>query len=171
MSWHTGAILIRGDHSADVVGLLDTLGMPGAVPGEPVSLEEASSLDNEGVAVGCGHGWTALWGCLPIWGVSEDGLAAVARSADVFWMLLEGASDTAGFAWWTGGKRVRDWLSQAGDAVKDEGKRLPPEKAAFAGRDHEQAVLNLMERLTLPYDQLESIDYRQYSVPDGDLFG
>jgi hypothetical protein len=171
MSWHTGAILIRGDHSADVVGLLETLGMPGAEPGGPISRDEASSSSNAGVAVGTGHGWTALWGCLPIWGVSEDGLADVARSADVFWMLLEGASDTAGFAWWAGGRRVRDWLCQAGEDVKNEGKRLPEEKAAFAGQDHEQGVLNLMERLTLPYEKLESIEYRLYEFPDGGMFG
>src|SRR6476646_7678347 len=122
MSWHTGAVLIHRDYSADVVGLLGTLGIPGAEPGGPISFEEASSSDNEGVAVGHGHGWTALWGGVPLWGVSDDGLADVARSADVFWMLLEGASDTAGFSWWTDGKRARDWLCQAGETIKDEGR-------------------------------------------------
>lgn len=170
MSWHAGAVLIRGDHTADVVGLLNTLGITGAEPGEPISFEEASSSDNPGVAVGFGSGWTALWGCVPLWAVGDDELADVARSADVFWMLLEGASDTAGFSWWADGKRVRDWLCQAGEVVKDEGRRLPEERKAFADGDHEQAVLNLMERLTLPYAKLEAIEYRLYEVPEDEMF-
>jgi hypothetical protein len=170
MSWHASAILIRGDHTADIVGLLESLGLPGAEPGGRVSLDEAASLDNEGVAVGAGHGWTALWGGLALFAVDDDGVAELAKTADVFQMMLEGASDTAGFSWWVGGKRVRDWLVQAGESVKNAGKKLPQEKAAFAGRDHEQAVLNLMERLTLPYEKLESIRYRMYELPEGELF-
>ena len=170
MSWHAGAIIIRGDHSADPVGLLERLGLPGAEAGGPVSLDEAASLDNEGVAIGAGHGWTALWGGLALYAVDDEGVAELAKTADVFQMMLEGASDTAGFSWWTGGKRVRDWLVQAGEAIKNAGKKLPEEKKAFVGRDHEQGVLYLMERLTLPYEKLESIRYRMYQFPDGELF-
>jgi len=170
MSWHTNALLIRGDQTADVVGLLEALGLPGAEPGGRVSLDEAASFDNEGVAVGAGHGWTALWGGLALFAVDDNTIAELSKTTDIFQMMLEGASDTAGFSWWTGGKRVRDWLSQAGADVKNDGKPLPEEKKAFAGRDHEQGVLNLMERLTLPYEKLESIRYRMYEVPDGELF-
>jgi hypothetical protein len=171
MSWHTNAILIKADFSADYRGLLEKLGLHGAEAGAMVSLDDAASASSEGVAAGTTGGWTALWGNLALYMIDQDGLAGIAQQADVFQMTLEGASGTAGFTWWIGGKVVRDWMRQAGEVIKKVGKRLPQEKEAFADSDDEQAVLEMLVRLTLPWEELEAISYRMYEFSEDALFG
>src|SRR5438105_293609 len=134
MSWHTNAILIESDFSKDYPGLLTKLGLQGAMAGEMTSFDEAASTFNEGVAVGTVDGWTALWGSTPLYMINEKGLAKIARKADVFQMMLEGTSGTAGFTWYTGGKIVRDWMRQEDKIVKNQGEPLAEEKKAFAKR-------------------------------------
>jgi hypothetical protein len=171
MSWHTNAILIKGDFSKDYPGLLAKLGLPGARAGEKVSFDDAASASNDGVAVGTAEGWTALWGNLALYMIDDKALARIARKADVFQMMLEGTSGTAGFSWYTGGKMVRDWMRQEDRIVKNEGKPLAEEKKAFTRRDDEQAVLRLLMGLTLPLNKLQAIRYRVYEFPEDALFG
>jgi hypothetical protein len=166
MSWHTIGIFIQKDYSADVGGMLGKLGLNGAIPQQRVSFDGATCGDDEGVAVGVIDGWTVLWGGVAMYGVDEDGLAEIAKKVRIFQILLEGTSGTAGFTWWAGGKCVRDWMSQEGEVFKNEGTPLPEEKRAFAKRDHEQAVLQLLTSLTVPFQRLESIEYRMYEIPE-----
>jgi hypothetical protein len=169
MSWHTNGVLIHEDYSTDVDGLLRKLGFHGAVPDQTASFDDATSGNNEDIAVGVVDGWTAVWGSVALYGVDDEGLAKIARKADIFELLLEGTSGTAGFKWWTGGKRVRNWMSLEGEEFKNDGRPLPEEKKAFAKRDHEQAVLQLLTSLTLPLKRLTSIEYRMYKIPDDSL--
>jgi hypothetical protein len=171
MSWHTNAILIQGDFSKDYPALFKKLGLRGAKAGQLVSFDEAASTFNDGAAIGAVDGWTAIWGNLALYLIDPDGLARIARKADIFQMMLEGTSGTAGFTWYTGGKLVRDWMRQAGKVVKDEGKPLAAEKPAFAKRDDEQAVLQLLMKLTLPLKNLQAIQYCMYEVSEDALFG
>ncbi len=82
--------------------------------------------------------------------ISSDKLAEISSDCAVFEMMLEGSSGTAGFSWYTGGEKVREYLSQAGEIIKDEGTQLAAEGEGFAEDDAEQAVLDLMTQLTLP---------------------
>lgn len=166
MSWHTSAILINADMSKDLDSLFETLGIGGAEAGESVSFEDASSPSSEGVAVGFVDGWTVLWGNLALLMIDDDGVAEFAKSADVFQMTLEGASGTAGFTWYAGGRLTRDWMRQEGELLKNRGKKLPEEKDAFATHDDEQAVWQILIALTVPYKKLETISYQLYSLPD-----
>lgn len=165
MSWHTNGVLIRSDHSKDFPALLARLGLPGAVEGEPVDFDEATSVGNFGVAAGVVDGWTALWG-FGVIALDAAAFAEISRRAAVFQVVLEGTSDTAGFGWWVGGERVRDWLHQGGELLRNEGDPLPGEKKAFAGRDREQAVLKLMTELTVSFKKLAGITYRMYEIPE-----
>ena len=165
MSWHTSAILLKADYSKDYPSLLKKLGLDGAEPGGVMSFEEASSSHNEGVAVGTVNGWTGVWGMI-LTMIDDRAVAKLAKKTDVFQMVLEGASDTAGFTWWTGGKRVRDWLRQQGKLFKNDGTPLPQEKKAFTKRDDEQAVLQMLLSLTLPLEQLEAIPYQMFEVSE-----
>jgi hypothetical protein len=169
MSWHTTGLLIKADHSNDYPGLLQKLGLAATETGETVSFDEATSVSNEGVAVATVDGWTALWSCIGMLMVDDDGVVDLARSADVLQVVLEGASATAGFTWRTGGRTVRDWMRQGGDVVKDEGEPLPEEQSAFTGADDEQAILRLLESLTLPYDRLESVEYQMFELSLDDM--
>jgi hypothetical protein len=166
LSWHTSAILIHSDLSGDYDGLLARLGLNGGEPREVVPFDDAVSLSNEGVAVGTVDGWTALWGIVPLMMIEDEGLAEIAEEADVFQMLLEGTSDTAGFTWWTGGKAVRDWMRQDGEVCRDEGKPLRQEKKAFTKNSDEQAILQLLMSLTLPLKRLQAIRYQMYEFPE-----
>jgi len=163
MSWHTTGQLIKADLSADYPALLQKLGLNAVATGDTISFDDATSSSNEDIAIAAVDGWTALWSNIGLLMVDSDGVAELARTADVFQLVLEGASDTAGFSWWTG-RLVRDWMRQAGDVVKDEGKPLPQEKKAFAGNDDEQAVLSLLTRLTLPYERLEAVEYEVFEL-------
>ena len=168
MSWHATALVINADYSMDHAGLLSKLGFDGAEAGDAISFDDAASSDNDGVAIGTADGWTILVGSLMLMIVDPDGLAEVAKTADVFQMILEGASDTAGFTWYSGGKLKREWMSQEGEVFKNEGTPLPEEKKAFGKRkiDSEQAVLALAEALTLPYEKWESAEYTLYDLPE-----
>jgi hypothetical protein len=171
MSWHTNTILVKADLSKDYAGVFKQLGLGDAEPGGMVSFDAAAATFNEGVAVATLEGWTALWGNMALFMIKKEGVAEIARKADVFEMLLEGTSGTAGFTWWTGGKQARRWMRQAGKVIANEGKPLPAEKAAFASNDDEQAVLQILTALTLPLKRLAEIKYRMYAVPDEVLFG
>jgi hypothetical protein len=171
MSWHTTAILIKSDFSGDFPGLLDKLGLHGAEPGGRVSFDEASSVSNDGVAAGTVDGWTALWGSVALFMVDDNELAKIAKKADVFHMILEGASGSAGFSWYSGGKLVRDWMRQEGKIINNQGTPLPGEKKAFANRDDEQAVLHLLMSLTGSLKRLDAIQYQMFEFSEGTLFG
>jgi hypothetical protein len=170
MSWHTTALLIRKDYSKDFSALLATLGLEGAELDGLTTFDEATSSANDGIAIGYADGWTVLWGNVTLLFVDQDAIEKIAKKTDVFTMILEGASDTAGFTWYTGGKQVRDWMRQAGEIIENVGRALPIEKKAFAKNDDEQAVLQIMLQLTLSLEALEGIRYEQYNLSDA-LFG
>ena len=171
MSWHTNAILIKSDLSDDYDGLFEKLGLEGGEAGGRVSFDDAASSSNEGVAIATVKVWTALFSNLALLMVDGKGLAKIAKKADVFQMTLEGASGTAGFTWWTGGKVIREWMRQDGKAFTNEGKPLPGEKKAFAKNDDEQGVLQMLMALTLPLKDLQGIEYEMYSFPADVMFG
>lgn len=171
MSWHTNALLINRDYSGQHERLLEQLGLTGAESAGPISWDEAASFENEGVGIASGNGWTALFGGVALFMVDDEALAKIAKTADVFQMMLAGSSDTAGFTVWRGGKVIRDWLRQQGDLIKNEGPPLPAEKKAFAKNDDEGAVLDLLSALTLPSRDLAGLQFELYSVPDDLMLG
>jgi len=116
-------------------------------------------------------GWTALFGNMVLFMVDDKALAKIAKKADVFQMTLEGSSGTAGFTWWAGGKVIRNWMRQEDKVMKNEGKPLPEEKKAFAKNDDEQSVLQMLMALTLPFKDLQGIEYQMYSFPEDVMFG
>src|SRR5262249_47384861 len=116
-------------------------------------------------------GWTVLIGNMTLYMVDDEALAKIAKKADVFQMILEGTSDTAGFTWGTGGKLVRGLMIQDCNVIRDEGKLLPEEIKAFADNDNEQAVLQMLNTLTVSMEELEHIKYQKYSFPEELMFG
>jgi hypothetical protein len=166
MSWHTNALFIRGNFSDDYDRLLKKLALEGAVAGSMVSFEDASSSFNDGVAVGTVNDWAVLFGTFVLLTVDVDAVAKIAKKCDIFQMTLEGASGTAGFTWWSGGKVVRSWMCQDGEVVTNEGKPLPAEKKAFVKNDGEQGVLQMLLSLTVPWKELQATEFRMYSFPE-----
>lgn len=171
MSWHTNAIVIKGDYSADYPSLFEKLGLTGANRGGAVSFKEASSTFSEGVGAATVEGWTGLWGNMALLMISNEAVGEATKDTVAFQMILEGTSDTAGFTLWKNGKVIRQWMRQAGEMVKEEGDPLPEEKDAFADDDDEQAVLQLLERFTLPMEKFMNAPYQMYNFPEEALFG
>ena len=136
-----------------------------------VSFEDAASAFNDGVAVGTVDGWTALWGNMALYLVDDKAVGKIAKKVDLFQMMLEGTSATAGFTWYAGGKLVRDWMRQEEKIVKNRGAPFPEEKQAFAKRDDEQAVLHLLKSLTLLLKRLQAIQYHMYAFSEDSLYG
>jgi hypothetical protein len=138
MSWHTNAVLIRSDFSADYVGLFDRLGLPGGVAAGTVSFDDAASVSNEGVAAGTASGWTVLVGSFHLLTVDDKALAKIAKTCEVFQMVLEGISGTAGFTWRaarsfeTGCARAVKWSRTRGSRCPRRKKLLPRATASRA---------------------------------------
>lgn len=170
MSWHTSGILIHDEHADDPVGLLVELGFTGAeeVDADPISFDEATSLMvlgglDLGVSVAAVDGWTALWGPLLIG--DEKALTRLSRAGDVVTVILEGASGTYGFGLYREGRPLRRWLEQAGQVILDEGEPLDEERESRdSGEDGEGLILDLLQRLALPIDRLDAVEYTTYRV-------
>ncbi|WP_425613617.1 hypothetical protein NA78x_003452 [Anatilimnocola sp. NA78] len=171
MSWHTCGILIKADYSDDYPALLEKLGLGAATPGEMVSFDEASSSSCEGVAIGTLGGWTSIWGNFVLLMIDDDAVTTISKNADVFQLLLEGASCTAGFTFHSGGKLVRDWMRQEDNVVKDVGKPLPLEETAFKEADDEQAVLQLASAMTIQVQNWHFTKFQTFNLSDDVLFG
>lgn len=162
MSWQTNALLIQKDFSDDFLGMFSKLGLNGAELAGTISFDDAASFSNEGVAAEVVNGWTALWGHIPLYMVKEECLQELAVYADIFQMYLEGTSGTAGFSWWCEGKSARKYVRQAGTETKNEGTPLPFEASVFDNNDDEQAVLQILETLTVPLKELSAVPYQHF---------
>lgn len=161
MSWHANAVLIHADYKGKYEELLTHLGFTGVDEADEIDFDEASSSSNDGVAVATVDGWTVLWGGMAMFSVN---LSEVSKKADAFELILEGCSGTAGFTWHSKGKIVREFLAQVGENIKDEGEPFPFEKDAFASDDHEQAVLEIMEKLTPSLERQSKATYTLFDV-------
>ena len=165
MSWHTSGMLIHADFTDDYPRLLKILGLR-AEPLEEdrVSFEDATSSSMEGLGIGVVDGWTCLFSSFALMLVEENGVAKIAKKADVFSMMLEGSSGAAGFEWWSRGKKIRERMVVAGEIITDNGKPLRQEKQVFINEeDDEQRVLLLMEKLTVPIERLVQVSFSVYS--------
>ena len=166
MSWHTNAVLIRKDFTGNYAALFDRLGLVGAEEDAQIDFDEAASSSNEGIAIATIDGWTALWGGLPMFMLDTEQLPKISEQGDVFEMILEGASGTAGFSWYSLGNKVRDYLSQGGEIINNEGKPLAIEDAAFSIGDEEEAVLQIMEKMTLSLSRLSNATYTLFKFEE-----
>ena len=168
MSWHASAILIGVDRANDIVGFLEELGFPGAQYLHSVSFDEATAIADYdgslGLAVATVDGWTSIWG--PFLMADSEALTRLSREGPVFTLILEGASGTYGFEWYRDGCRVREWMEQGGEIHSEDGEPLAEEVEVFRNSDDgERRILELMERLTIPFGRLASVQYDAYQLP------
>ncbi|WP_165250466.1 hypothetical protein [Paludisphaera soli] len=168
MSWHTSAVLIGVDRSDGMAEFLEELGFPEARRVRSVSFQEASGFgDADGpltVAVATVDGWTSIWG--PLLVADGEALLRASRQAPVFTLIMEGGSGTYSFEWYRDGSRVRLWLAQRGEVLREEGEPLAEERETLGDDgDGEQRILKLMDSLTVPFERLASAEYDLYELP------
>ncbi len=164
MSWHTNAVLIHTEFDQDVELVFQELGLQPFEIDSDVDFDEVSSSSNDGIGVGFVDGWTVLFGGLSMYSIGYESLAAISEQFDVFEMMLEGSSGTAGFSWYQGGEKVREYLIQAGEVIKDEGQPLWIEQEAFNDCDAEDAILTVMSKLTVPINTLNAACFTLFDV-------
>ncbi|MFO0941915.1 MAG: hypothetical protein U0930_14285 [Pirellulales bacterium] len=164
MSWHTNAVLIHSDFDQDFDQLFERLDLNPFEMDSEVEFDSVASSSNDGIGVSFIDGWTVLFGGFAMYSIASENLAAISEQFDIFEMMLEGSSDTAGFSWYQVGAKIREYLIQADEVIKDEGEPLDIEQLAFASGDAEQAILQIMTNLTLPFDKLESARFTLFDV-------
>jgi hypothetical protein len=164
MSWHTNAIFIRSDFERRPENVLRALGLDSELVESDLGFEEASSSSNDDIGVGFANDWTVIFGGVQMFSIDSPRLLEISKDSDVFEMMLEGSSGTAGFTWYSNGENVREYLSQEGEAINDEGEKLELEIGLAPNEDAEQFVLELMTRLTIPMPVLWSIRFSIFDV-------
>ena len=164
MSWHTNAVLIHSEFGRDLDQVFQAIGLEPIEIDSEVAFDEVASSSNDGIGVGFVDGWTALFGGLSMYAIDSDNLAAISQQFEVFEMMLEGSSGTAGFSWYQHGEKVREYLIQADEVIKDEGEPLDIEQEAFRGGDSEDAILDLMTKLTVPYNKLDTTNFTLFDL-------
>ncbi len=181
MSWYAHVILIRWTQPRLPQQVVDEFQWPVVDSGNVVGFEDAtSSVQATGFPIGASGDWTII--CDPTFrfvrpdrgkGLWIPKLAAALRKisangALVFGVLLEGSTDTHGFAVCTAGKLSRFWLRQGARVVADRGTPLAAEHGLFTNElqsDAEQAVLRLMEEVALPMERLDEVEFHVFDVP------
>jgi hypothetical protein len=186
VSWHTSALVIEGRHSDRAPHLLAELGFPGKTEIGVVGGDAAGSSDLRGRAIGLVGGWTVLWDPMMfvpdglddlegmfdvgIWARPvESALQRLSQASRIYLFIVEGSSDTYGFAWYFRGRRRRLWLSQSGAVVFEDGARLPEELAPVAEEpDNEQRMFLLMNKLTgVSIQDADAATYRLFAYGGG----
>ncbi len=180
MSWHTSIILIQQPDPGDFVPLLERLGFSGGEPSGKVSFEDATSSMAPGKSVAHADGWTIVFDPMffttvellddqpddQLWcPLLDQRLREISASGTVFGLITEGASGTHGFTLYRNGNLKRIWLVQGGNLLADEGAPLPEEKECFGKRepfDKEQGILRLMEKICVPFDTLDQIEFQVF---------
>lgn len=164
MSWHTNAVLIHSEFGKDLEQVFQAIGLEPIEIDCDVAFDEVASSSNDCIGVGFVDGWTVLFGGLSMYSIDSDSLAEISKKFEVFEMMLEGSSGTAGFSWYQNGEKVREYLIQAGEVIKDEGESLDIEQEAFRGGDSEEAILKLMTNLTVPYNKLDTTNFTLFDL-------
>ncbi|MBX9789713.1 MAG: hypothetical protein K2Y37_12420 [Pirellulales bacterium] len=181
MSWYAHVILIRWNQPRPPQQVVDEFQWPIVDSGNVVGFEDAtSSMDTIGFPIGASGDWTII--CDPTFrfvrpdrgkGLWIPKIAAALRKVSaggalVFGVLLEGSTDTHGFAVCSGGKLTRFWLRQQERVVTNRGTPLAAERGLFADElqgDAERAVLRLMEEVCLPMERLDEVEFHVFHVP------
>jgi hypothetical protein len=182
VSWHTSALVIEGHHAERGAQLLADLGLPGKQDVGAISGDQAGASDLQGRAIGLVRGWTVVWDPMMfipdglddlegmfetgIWSAAvEQALLTLSQRSRVYSFVVEGSSDSHGFAWYVSGRRRRLWLSQEGSVAMEEGPRLAEEAAATAEEpDGEQRMFVLMKALTgVSIGDADAASYRVFA--------
>jgi hypothetical protein len=164
MSWHTSGLVIHlATPEKEYQAFLETLELEDPVFRKKASFDDAVS--EEGIAIASMDGWTSVWGALLI--VSDRVLKRLSKTANAYAFLMEGASGSYMFEWWTKGSCKRKRFIQEGEIGIDHGKPLPEENEVIAKEDDdEQRILLLLEKLTIPFRKLTKPEYHVFEVED-----
>ncbi|RYG62960.1 hypothetical protein EON80_22130 [bacterium] len=183
MSWNTSAILINSRIGETPEQCFAALGAETGESEGNISFDEASSLSLGGRAIAVVEDWTIIFDPFMfrtlymdsegeskgIWPFElENRLQELSTGHEVVSFLIFGTSDTFGFAHFQGGEQSRCFLFQEGAALKQIGTVSAEEELAFAQNpgDEEQAILSLVEKLSVSWDQIAAAEFALFQFDE-----
>lgn len=131
------SILIRKDFSSDWNELIRKLRMEESLTGDKVTWTQSISFAFQDKAVGAWNGCTMIvspWLAVNAsWSADQENeqdtkCAALSKESDMVMVYVDELTDSCGFAWFHGGKRVRIYHYWMGELKTDSGPMLPSEK-------------------------------------------
>ena len=177
MSWHSCGFILKRDYSSNPNDLLESLGHSHLEPYGEMDFEDAMAPgDINGCYLGFADGWTILFDYLgyqnangmirtegAVTLTANSPLCRLSAESRIFSFFLEGYADIAAFSWHENGELLRSLYIEGSSLILDFGRSSAQEIAAFEGApDNEQAILSLMESLTLPLERIATIPYEYY---------
>jgi hypothetical protein len=137
MSMKFSSILIRKDYSSDWNKLIRDMRMEESLTGQQVTWTESISATFQDKAVGALNGCTLInspWLAVNAsWTPEQENeqdtkCMAMSKDADTVMVYVDEVTDSCGFEWFHGGKRVRIYHYWMGELKTDSGPMLPAEK-------------------------------------------
>ena len=180
MSWHACGHLIQRDFSSNPNLMLEVLGHSHLESQGPMDFEDAMTPgDINGCYLGFIDDWTIVFdysGYLTANGIkrtehamtmaAESPLSRLTPDSAAFSFFLEGYANIAAFSWYQYGKIARSLYIEGENVLLDIGITQPQEYDIFKkAPNNEQAIVSLLESLTLPIDRFSAIEY-DYYLPD-----
>lgn len=153
MSWNTVLTFVEGQGAREVLARLPEFSRQRGT----ISFEEASSVQNEGLACAETPGWAVLCHSLAL---AQREFSNQLPSRRVLTLLLGGAGTVYGFSLFKDGERVRELISADFEVVEESGDPLPEETAFQDGEHDEDWLFGLMEAITgLTLDDLMDLPF------------
>lgn len=137
MSWKFAGIQFARSYQDAFADLLDRLGQHDAHPGADLTFAQATSLHNQGTAIGVVNGHTLLLDHLLPYdctyepfgpdGPLDERLRSLSLGGDVLNFICDGVSGTYCFSLFRQGARIRRWAGEPERVLCNEGPLLPAE--------------------------------------------
>ncbi|MEW4453970.1 hypothetical protein AB1L30_14945 [Bremerella sp. JC817] len=183
MSWNTFFLIQKGSQGKQPASFLESLGLPGAQETESISFHEATSSGLAGQAIAESNGWTILTDpvffldLFPDDAISGGGvllplpleqrLLAMSNEHPSYALLLNGVSDTYGFAAYENGECSRAILQAEDTTYIDTGATSFTNDHWAEDRDPEEMLLELLAEIT----GIESFDELPFTLCEVPPFG
>lgn len=157
MSWNTVLTFVEGQGAREVLARLPEF----SVRRGTISFEEASSVQNDGLAYAEVSGWAVLCHSLAL---ADLELGDRLTSGRVLTLLLGGAGTVYGFSLSEESERVRELIYADFEAVEESGDPLAEEADVSGGEHDEDWLFGLMESVTgLTLDDLLDLPFTLWS--------
>lgn len=184
MGFHIFFIAVQKDNLKDSIELLKNIGYPNAqLASEPDDGSASPFIDSDYVHIGEKAGWSLIWGNLfpPLAfyeNLSADefkkykdfeflasGFEILSAQSKLLACVIESTSGSYGYDWYVDGKLIRSYWEAEGESYKQYGELLPGEAEILSNlQKDESAILSLIEKLVIPTDELESLNYKTLKI-------
>lgn len=177
MAFQLAALIVPGDLTFDARGVFEKLGFPDGVEAGTVPFIEATSPQPYTRCIGSNGEWTMITDAMPFISYSKTAPVGSLWSGEVTAFLREASADgqrsfgfimsklssNYGFSLHADGVHQRSLLAQMGNILVSEGQVLKAENVVAKAGNKELAIFQLMEALSVPYHDFESVRFHYFA--------